>query len=145
VARVLDATAACHVTAGETAGAFAVFELTLPSGVCVPPHRHADEDESCYVVAGRVRFGLERRVTTLRPGGHLYVPRGERHAYRNPGPDVARLLLVVSPGSSDGRVFSELALGFATGPHGSPELAAVMWQIAGTHGITPARTRRRIT
>ncbi len=145
VTRVLDATATCRVAAGETGGAYALFELALPSGVCIPPHRHPDEDETCYVVTGQVRFGFQRRVATLRAGAHLFVPRGERHAYRNPGPDPARMLLVVSPGSSDGRVFSELALGFATGPFGSPELAAAMWQIAGAHGIAPVRTRSRPT
>jgi quercetin dioxygenase-like cupin family protein len=140
--RVVDASAACLVAAPVARGAYALFEVELPAGAGVPAHRHRAEDEACYVVAGRVRFRAGRRTVTLGPGGCTFVPRGTVHAQTNVGPAPARLLVVVSPGAGDGRAFSELAAGFATGPAGTPELADAVWQIAATHGVERPRGRR---
>jgi uncharacterized cupin superfamily protein len=89
-----------------------------------------------------VRFRTGRRTVTLGPGGCVFVPRGTVHAHSNVGAAPARLLVVVSPGADDGRVFSELAAGFATGPAGTPELADAVWQIAATHDVERPRGRR---
>ena len=140
--RVLDASAVCRVASAATGGAFALFEVVLPPGARVPPHRHPADDEVCYVVAGRVRVTLGRRVSTLGPGGCAVVPRGTSHAISTIGIAPATLLTIVAPAAGDGRLFAELAAGFAAGPDGSPALAEAVWQIARTHGIEQVRRRR---
>jgi quercetin dioxygenase-like cupin family protein len=137
-ARVLDASAVCRVPGAATGGAFALFELALPVGASVPPHRHPTEDEACYVVAGQVRIASGRHRATYGPGGCVVVPRGTRHALATAGPTPARVLVIVAPAADDGRAFAELAAGFATGPGGSPALADAVWQIARTHGVERA-------
>ncbi len=136
--RVLGASATCRVAGASTGGAFALFELALPPGAQVPPHRHPAEDEACYVVAGRVRVTCGRRRATHGPGGCVVVPRGTRHALAAVGTETARLLVVVAPAAGDGRLFAELAAGFATGPGGSAALAAAVSQIARAHGVERA-------
>ena len=45
-----------HVTAGDTGGAFCLAEAVVPAG-CEPPlHIHAREEESFYVLDGKVTF-----------------------------------------------------------------------------------------
>jgi quercetin dioxygenase-like cupin family protein len=141
--RVLGASATCRVDAASTRGAFALFELILPPGCTVPPHRHPAEDEVCYVVDGRVRIAVARHRATYGPGGCVVVPRGTRHALATVGGAPATLLVVVSPAAGDGRVFAELAAGFATGPEGSPTLADAVWRIARTHGVERAARHPR--
>jgi len=141
--RVLDASAECRVAGASTGGAFDAFELTLPPGTRVPPHRHRAEEEACYVVAGRVRFEVGRRATTLGPGGCVLVPRDTRHAFTSVGDAAARMLMIVSPAAGAGRGFAELLVAFATGPAGSPDLAEAVWLIARTHGVEHGSRRSR--
>jgi quercetin dioxygenase-like cupin family protein len=139
--RVLDASAECRVAGSATGGAFDAFELTLPPGTRVPPHRHGAEEEACYVVAGRVRFEVGRRATTLGPGGCVLVPRRTRHALTVAGDVAARVLMIVSPAAGAARGFAELLVAFAAGPAGSPDLAEAAWLIARAHGVERPRGR----
>ena len=47
-------------------------------------HRHDDEDEFFYVVAGRFIVDLEGRSVELTPRQGFVVPRGVRHRTRAP-------------------------------------------------------------
>jgi quercetin dioxygenase-like cupin family protein len=66
--------------------AYCVFRGTIPPGVSVPLHSHADA-ESFYVLSGeaealvQIESGLEWQV--LRPGDFLHIPGGTKHAWRN--------------------------------------------------------------
>jgi quercetin dioxygenase-like cupin family protein len=66
--------------------AYCVIRGTIPPGVTVPLHSHADA-ESFYVLSGAaeavVQTEDEPEWQVLRPGDFLHVPGGTKHAWRN--------------------------------------------------------------
>jgi quercetin dioxygenase-like cupin family protein len=97
--------------ASETGGQLVCAEITVPPGQGIPPHRHGDEDEAFYVLAGRVVIegdGCGAGVG-LDAGGFFYGPRGQVHGFRCEGTETAKLLVLVSPGTGIGAMFTELA------------------------------------
>jgi quercetin dioxygenase-like cupin family protein len=66
-------------TGADTNGAMAVIEAKAVPGMEPPPHTHALEDESFYMLDGEMEFlrGTERFVA--RPGDYVFLPRGIRH------------------------------------------------------------------
>jgi len=66
--------------------AYCVMKGTIPSGISVPLHSHADA-ESFYVLSGEAQALLETEVglqwQTLRPGDFVHIPGGAKHAWRN--------------------------------------------------------------
>jgi quercetin dioxygenase-like cupin family protein len=86
-----------HATSAETGGAFCLAEAVVPAG-CEPPlHVHAREEESFYVLDGKVRFqrGMER--VDAEPGDCILLPRGIQHGFAILTP-TARMLLLATPG-----------------------------------------------
>jgi quercetin dioxygenase-like cupin family protein len=75
------------------------LEMTVPAGGGPPPHTHAAE-ELFVIVDGRLAFitgepGVERLAGT---GDVVHIPGGRPHAYRNPGPESARALVIFDDG-----------------------------------------------
>ena len=120
------------IEGAETDGAFAVIEHPLtPRGLGSPLHRHSREDEYSYVLEGRVGVQLGDDVVEAGPGELVTKPRGQWHAFWNPGDEPARLLEVISPAGFE-EYFRELAPILApvregTGPPDVGALAAV-WE-----------------
>lgn len=85
------------VTGEETGGAYFAMEALLPQGGGPPPHTHANEDETFYIVEGLVDFRLGERSVTAGPGDFVSVPRGEVHNFHNSRPETARLILTFTP------------------------------------------------
>ncbi len=84
--------------ATETGGAYALFERRIAPGGGLPPHLHRYEDEAAFVLAGTLSVQLDDRTFATGAGGYVFVPRATPHAFANPGPHAARLLILVSPG-----------------------------------------------
>ena len=82
-----------------TAGApFAAFESAPAVGEPgPPPHRHQAYDEAFYVLEGIVEFQVVEQTVALPAGSFAHVPPGVTHTFRNPGPDPARMLIIVAP------------------------------------------------
>jgi uncharacterized cupin superfamily protein len=57
--QVLGVTHVYKATGAETAGAFSLWETVIPPGGGAPPHTHAHEDESFYVLSGEVLVDAE--------------------------------------------------------------------------------------
>lgn len=95
-------------TAADTGGAYALFERRVPPGGGLPPHLHRYEDEAAVVLAGTLAVELEHRTVRVEAGGYVFVPRATPHAFANPGPEPARLLLLVSPGGLREMLVAEL-------------------------------------
>ncbi len=55
-----------------------LIEVTLAEGAVVPAHTHPQE-QSGYVVRGRVRFVIDGEVRELRAGDGYLVPGGASH------------------------------------------------------------------
>jgi mannose-6-phosphate isomerase-like protein (cupin superfamily) len=90
-------------------GGFSLVEHPIaPRALAAPLHRHANEDEYSYVLEGRVGVQLGDETLEAGPGELVFKPRGQWHAFWNPGDEPARLLEIISPGGFE-RYFAEIA------------------------------------
>lgn len=87
-------------TAGETNGAFLLFEDLMPHGKTTPLHTHAGEDETLYILAGDLLVHIDGVDHPLGPGGVAVAPRGVPHAFLVTSP-TARILTLQTPGSAE--------------------------------------------
>jgi quercetin dioxygenase-like cupin family protein len=95
---------------------------TIPSGVSVPLHSHADP-ETFLQVSGEVEALVETEDNfewvRIRPGDVFHVPGGAKHAFRNHGQEPAVMMLVST--CRMGRFFREIGQPVASGtPQGFP-------------------------
>ncbi len=84
---------------------------TIPPGVVVPMHAHADP-ETFVVVSGEAEglsvAGEDFAWIRIRPGDIFHVPGGAKHAWRNPTPGPAAMFIVST--SKMARFFQELGV-----------------------------------
>ena len=85
------------VTGDETGGAYFAMEALVPPGGGPPLHIHSNEDETFYVVEGRIDFRLGDDRITAGVGDFVNVPRGHVHCFHNSSDAVARLILTFTP------------------------------------------------
>jgi mannose-6-phosphate isomerase-like protein (cupin superfamily) len=83
----------------ETGGTFGVIEQVIPPGFASPWHLHHNEDESFYVIDGKVTVTVADRSVTLSAGDFAFGPRGIPHGFRVEGTKPARVLLMQSGGT----------------------------------------------
>jgi quercetin dioxygenase-like cupin family protein len=97
------------IDSATAGGGFALVEHPIaPRTLAAPLHRHANEDEYSYVLEGRVGVQLGDATLEAGPGDLVFKPRGQWHAFWNPGDEPARLLEIISPGGFE-RYFEEIA------------------------------------
>lgn len=111
-------------TTAETGGAFALYEAeTPPSGGC-PPHVQRYDDEAIFVIEGRYSVLIGERQVDLGPGGY---------AFTNPGPEPARMLVLVSPGGAHEQFVDEVSDPAGRAPW-RPDMANVL-SVAPKYGV----------
>lgn len=81
----------------QTNGALTACENVIAPGDGPPLHTHAHEDESWYVIAGRLRFRIGTDLRDAPEGSFVFVPRGTRHCFQNVGAEPARILVMFTP------------------------------------------------
>ena len=81
----------------QSGGKLTAFETVVAPEEGPPLHTHANEDETLYVVEGRVRFKLGDELQTGPAGSFVFVPRGTPHTFQNVGAGPARMLIHFSP------------------------------------------------
>jgi mannose-6-phosphate isomerase-like protein (cupin superfamily) len=97
------------VSGARTGGAFSIVEHPLEPGVLgAPPHTHANEDETSFVIEGEIGVMIGGEEVRAGAGSYVFKPRGVPHAFWNPGPEPARILEIISPAGFE-RYFEELA------------------------------------
>src|SRR5262249_25760855 len=74
---------------------YCVILCTLPAGVVVPLHSHADR-ETFYVISGTMEALRVDRWETLGPGDVFDVRDGTKHAWRNSSQGTATMLCVTT-------------------------------------------------
>ena len=92
--------ATVHVDGDRSGGAFALVELWGPEGDMPPLHVHHREDETFYVLEGRITFHAGPETVELAAGDCFLAPRDVPHTYRVES-DGARWLVVGSPAGFD--------------------------------------------
>jgi quercetin dioxygenase-like cupin family protein len=86
------------ITGAETGGAFFMFEASVIPGGGPPPHIHAREDESFYVLQGTLAAQVGEKALKVSSGDFVHMPRGVMHTFKNVGQETAKLLFVATPG-----------------------------------------------
>ncbi|MGA7172962.1 MAG: cupin domain-containing protein [Candidatus Dormiibacterota bacterium] len=85
--------------ASATHGRLSVMERTLPPGGRMPPpHAHAASDEAYFVLDGVVTFLVDGERVTGEADCFVLVPGGVIHTFGNHSSQLARLLIIHSPG-----------------------------------------------
>jgi quercetin dioxygenase-like cupin family protein len=78
-------------------GDFSIFESSPPPDGSGPPaHVHRSYDEAWLVTEGIIDFQLDGNTQRAGTGSFVFVPRGVSHAFSNPGPGAARIVVIGS-------------------------------------------------
>src|SRR5882724_1133573 len=104
------------VTPAQTSEAFALMRSTVPPGVAIPLHSHADP-EVLFVLEGELEVlqdhGASSRWLCAMPGETICISGGEKHALHNSSHAPASVLLTTTPNMY--RFFRELGKPFHPG------------------------------
>jgi len=74
---------------------FVLRRFTLLPGGRIKKHRHPTIEHEQYVLAGRMRIGLDDEVYEVGPGDVVFIPPGVAHWYENVGEDPVLFLCAV--------------------------------------------------
>ena len=117
-------------TAEQTGGAFGLIEQVIPAGSESPWHVHHAEDESFYLVEGRMTFLCGDQKVQAGPGTFVYGPREIPHGFRVEGDQPARVLLQCTPGGFEHFI---MEMSESAPPSGPPDMESLM-SVAGKYG-----------
>lgn len=125
----------------DTAGALSLTEFVMapPPAPGPPLHVHTVEEETIYLLDGRLSVTLRERITELSDGAVAHIPKGVPHTLANLGPGSARLLIIQSPPGAE-RYWAKAAELIATS-NGNPDPDR-MQQLARDHHIHFQQPRR---
>ena len=133
------------LTGAHTGGRFALWEGELPRGAAPPLHTHP-QDETFYVLEGKVDVFVDAERHACEVGAAVFVPGGVAHSFRVES-DTARVITISTPAGIE-----DMVLGLAEeaefpwlqpppdGPRVPAERRAVVEQQTGTvtHGPPPS-------
>ena len=85
------------LTGCDTDHALGLVEGSVPPGAGPGPHIHAREDETFYILSGRLDIEADGHTLVGKPGDLVFVPRGTVHRFINRGTHPARLLFFYTP------------------------------------------------
>lgn len=77
----LGSLATVKATGAETSGRLTVVEFLNPPGFAPPLHRHLQEDEMFYVLAGEAVFHCAGEQMAAGPGDFVLLPVGLPHSF----------------------------------------------------------------
>ncbi len=86
-----------HVRGRDSNDRFALTELVAPPGDMPPLHVHRRDDETFYVLEGRLTVWVGDDVVEAGPGTCVYLPRNIPHTYRTATDAATRWLVISSP------------------------------------------------
>lgn len=97
-----------------------------------PMHTHRDQDDTFFVIEGRIAIQLDDEMVELGPGDFVSIPPGVAHTFDNIDKDQPppRVLNLMTPGGLDAQ-FHDAALREAAGSD-----ALSLDEINAKHGIT---------
>ena len=99
------------IDGAETEERFALVQhLFAPRALAAPMHRHHNEDEYTFVLAGRIGAVIEGTEVVAERGDLLFKPRGQWHTFWNAGDEPASCLELISPAGLEQlfRAFADL-------------------------------------
>lgn len=122
-------------TGATTSDQFCLVEETSKQGDAVPLHRHAEDAESFYVLAGVLTFYIDDQPgISAGAGTFLHLPAGTIHGFRTAS-DTARYLILTTP--RHGEFYR--AISIPAGNDGQPATFDIDWDnvlaISSRYGI----------
>jgi quercetin dioxygenase-like cupin family protein len=132
----IDNLARVLVDGEESGGTVAVVEGAGRRGDMPPLHVHRREDETFYVLEGKLLLHLPDGSVELGPGGAAFAPRGVPHAYRVES-ETARWLAIATPAGFDAfvREVGEPAPEDVLPPEGRVHDSARLGEVAARYDI----------
>ena len=127
------------LTADNSAGSIAAFEVTVPCGqrLLAPAHSHDHYEETIYGIDGVLTWTVDGRQIEVCPGQALCIPRGAVHRFDNRGSQDVKALCVITPGALGPQYFRECAEAINATAGSAPDRARLA-EIMRRHGLTPA-------
>ncbi len=95
------------VDGDRTGGTFAAVQATAPRGPASPLHVQPLEDETFFVLDGRITVHIDGAEHVVEAGGVAFVPRGTPHAFHVDS-ERATVLVLNTPAGHE-RFFRALA------------------------------------
>lgn len=80
----------------DTNGAFSLIEAKAQRGMEPGPHTHTKEDESFYILSGRLWFRIGEEEFEAGPGDFVFMPRGIEHQMKFLTERI-HVILIISP------------------------------------------------
>lgn len=90
------------VTAADTNGSLGFVETTVPPGAGPVAHAHGDEDEAFYLLSGELEFLNGDETFIAGAGDFVFIPRGNRHRFKNVSDHPATMVFLFTPGGHEG-------------------------------------------
>jgi quercetin dioxygenase-like cupin family protein len=127
------------ITAENSSGSIAAFELIVPGGqrLAAPAHSHDHYEEAIYGIDGVLTWTVGGRQIDVGPGQALCIPRGAIHRFDNNGNQDVKALCVITPAAIGPQYFRESAEVINAAAGGPPDRAKLA-EIMRRHGLTPA-------
>ena len=94
------------VTGEESSGQYFAMLAVVPPNGGPPPHTHALEDETFYVLEGTPTFRLGDERIVAGPGDFVNIPRGTLHCFFNFSDAPVTMILTFTPAGIE-RFFEE--------------------------------------
>ena len=127
------------ITADDTKGSVALFEVAVPSGqrLAGPAHSHDHYEETIYGIEGWLTWTVDGKRIDVGPGQALCIPRGSVHRFDNHGNQDVKALCAITPAAIGPQFFRESAAVVNAAAGGPPDRGK-MAEIMRRHGLTPA-------
>ena len=116
-------------TGDETAGRFALIEVTVPPYFAdILPHLHQESAEAIYLTQGMLAVTLGDETMVVRQGSFILIPPHTVHRLWNPAATQATFLAYYSPAGVEGFFAALAELDLPANPHQVGALAE-LWAI----------------
>jgi mannose-6-phosphate isomerase-like protein (cupin superfamily) len=87
--------------AADNGSSLTLGRAVVYAGKSNPRHCHRRCDEALLLLSGRILHTVGDDEVDLGPGDTLFIPAGEFHNARNPGPADAEMIVAYSAGDRD--------------------------------------------
>ena len=92
----------------DTGGTYGFLEAKVFPGGGPAPHIQTHEHEGFYVIEGQITFKVDKQMIEAKPRTFVNVPPNVLHSFKNETNEVAKLIIILSPGLE--QLFVEVGL-----------------------------------
>lgn len=123
--RVLSDRICIKLKSSLSPNSMTVVTVEVPPGSAVPPHVHAKEEESYYILDGSMVIQVGSEVLTVKSHDFIHIPPGTIHGYRNDSDRPIHLLVWAVGGAIDD-FFIEMGENIHELPQDMPKLSEIL-------------------